>query len=440
MLRLFPARTGDCQRSTRRTFLLEIGSLAGLGVTLPGLLRAQSARGASSGRDVSCILIWTLGGTSHHDTLDPKPEASPDVRGEFGVVQTKVPGVVFSEHLPRMAEHLPLFAVLRGLNPKNGSHGVADAYMMSGHRFNPTVTYPCYGSVVAYEKGYRNNLPPFIQIGPWVDRRFNGGTAGYLGIAYNPFEVVGDPNNPNFTVRDLVPPRGVSMERLSRRRQALAMLDRLQRDLEKPSPEFRVLDEYHQRAFAMVTSPSTKKAFDLSAEDPRVRDRYGRNRFGQSCLLARRLIEAGVRFVTVTSPGWDTHTNNFRALKSKLPPFDQAFTALLTDLHSRGLLETTLVLWLTDFGRTPKINSAAGRDHWSTAAFAVFAGAGVPGGQVIGKTDAEGARVVEDEYHPEDIAATVYSKLGIPLDTIHMTPDGRPMKLCEGSPIPPLMG
>jgi len=312
--------------------------------------------------------------------------------------------------------------------------------MLSGHRFNPAVTYPCYGSVVAYEKGYRNNLPAYIQLGQNIDRRFNGGTAGYLGLAYNPFEVPGDPNSPSFTVRDLVPPRGITLERIRRRREALLALDRLHRNLDHPSPALESLDEYYRHAFEMITSPATQRAFALEQEDPKLRDRYGRTTIGQSCLLARRLIEAGVRFVTVTSGGWDTHRNNFSALRRLLPPVDQAFTALLVDLKDRGLLDSTLVVWLTDFGRTPKINSAAGRDHWSTAAFAVFAGAGTPGGTIVGKTDQEGAKVVEDEYYPEDVAATIYKKLGIPLDTIHHTPDGRPMKLCEGRPIPPLMG
>ena len=439
MLRLFPLNTPDCEQ-TRRRFLLELGSLSGLGVTLPMWLKSRAAQADSRSRDTNCILIWTRGGTSHHDSFDPKPEASPDVRGEFDVVQTRVPGVVFSEQLVRSAAHLDLFAVLRGLNPKNGSHGVADAYMLSGHRFNPAVTYPCYGSVVAYEKGYRNNLPAYIQLGQNIDRRFNGGTAGYLGLAYNPFEVPGDPNSPSFTVRDLVPPRGITLERIRRRREALLALDRLHRNLDHPSPALESLDEYYRHAFEMITSPATQRAFALEQEDPKLRDRYGRTTIGQSCLLARRLIEAGVRFVTVTSGGWDTHRNNFSALRRLLPPVDQAFTALLVDLKDRGLLDSTLVVWLTDFGRTPKINSAAGRDHWSTAAFAVFAGAGTPGGTIVGKTDQEGAKVVEDEYYPEDVAATIYKKLGIPLDTIHHTPDGRPMKLCEGRPIPPLMG
>ncbi|MGH7128509.1 MAG: DUF1501 domain-containing protein, partial [Planctomycetaceae bacterium] len=228
--------------------------------------------------------------------------------------------------------------------------------------------------------------------------------------------------------------------RIDRRRQALKEIDRLQRGLDERPDALEAIDEYYQNAFSMITSPATQKAFDLSLEGDTVRDAYGRTELGQGCLLARRLIEAGTRFVTVTSGGWDTHTNNFTGLKKLLPPFDQAFPALITDLENRGLLESTLVVWLTDFGRTPVINSAAGRDHWSTASILCMAGAGTPAGVVIGKTDDEGARPVDKEYYPKDIAATIYTKLGIPLDTWHTAPDGRPMRLCDGQAVPELMG
>ncbi len=442
MLRLFRDRSGDCEARSRRTFLLELGSLSGLGLSLPTLLarRAEAASAGGKSKDVSCILIWTRGGTSHHDTLDPKPNAAPEVRGEFGVIGTAVPGVQFAETMPTFARELSRYSLLRGLNPRNGSHGTADAIMMSGHRFNPAVTYPCFGSVVARERNSRNHLPAFVQVGTDVDRRFGGGVAGYLGIAFNPFELPGDPNNPAFTVRDVTPPGGISLARVDRRREALASIDRLQRGLEHQAAAFGAMDKYYEAAFSMVTSPGTQRAFDLVREDPRVRDRYGRTTLGQGCLIARRLVEAGVRFVTVTSGGWDTHQDNFKTLKNRLlPPLDQAFPTLLADLDARGLLESTLVVWMTDFGRTPKINSAAGRDHWSTAGILCMAGADTPRGRVVGRTDAEGGRVVEAEYFPEDVAATIYTKLGIPLDTIHTTPDGRPMRLCDGRVIKELM-
>ena len=441
MLGFFPTPDADCRKQSRRRFLLEIGSLAPLGLSLPMALRARAARAASAPEDdIACILIWCRGGISHHDTFDPKPKAPAAVKGEFGVTATSVPGISFSDQIPKLAKALEHYTLLRGLNPQNGSHGVADALMLSGHKFNATLTYPCYGSVVAKELGPKTVMPPFVQIGTNVDRTFSGGLAGILGLGYNPFELPGDPNNKNFKVRDVSPYGGMKLDRIARRREALRRLDQFQRDVEARADALAAMDAYYESAFAMITSQSTQEAFDLAKEKDAMRDRYGRTTFGQSCLLARRLIQAGVRFVTVTSGGWDTHRNNFQALKRLLPPVDQAVPALLEDLKEQGMLESTLVVWLTDFGRTPKINSAAGRDHWATASMAVFAGAGVPGGQVVGATDEEGSKPIEGEYFPKDIAATIYRKLGIPLDTIHHAPDGRPVLLCEGTPIPELFG
>lgn len=441
MLRLFPIRSRNCEHG-RREFLLDIGSLSALGLTLPTLLRATAAAGEGSASDtgVSAILVWTRGGTSHHDTLDPKPHAGAEVRGDFGPIDTVLPGVQFTDMMPHFAAELGRLAVMRNLNPLNGSHSIADYIMMSGHKFNPSFTHPCYGAVVSKELGSRSSLPPFIQLGIHVDHRFNGGLAGFLGLEHNAFVVPGDPNQKNFTVRDVTLPNGMTSARLDRRRTALQLVDTLQRDLDEQPQALAALDSYYENAFSIITSPETKRAFDLSDESDRTRDAYGRTTFGQSCLLARRLIEAGTRFVTVTSGGWDTHSDNFARLKSLLPPFDQAFPALVADLDERGLLETTFVFWLTDFGRTPQINTNAGRDHWSTASIAAFAGAGVPPGQIIGATHETGSRIVGEEYLPQDIAATVYTKLGIPLDTHHMTPDGRPIRLCSGAPVHELMG
>ncbi len=437
MLPLFPTSGADCQTPTRRNFMLQVGALAPLGLTLPFALRANAQGGASN--DLSCILIWTRGGTSHHDTFDPKPDAGAEVRGEFGFIDTAMPGVQFTDQAPTFAKQIGRFSLLRSLNPKNGSHGTADAIMMSGKKFNPALAFPCFGSVVAKELGPRNTLPPFVQLGTQVDRRFGGGLAGYLGLEYNAFELPGDPNSEKFSIRDVTPPSGVSMERLSRRRQALSKINTLQRTLEHKSGLLGAVDAYYENAFAMITSPETQEAFDLKKESKKTREGYGRNSFGQSCLLARRLVESGVRFVTVTSGGWDTHRDNFKGLKRLMPPVDQGLPALVADLQERGMGQNTLVVWLTDFGRTPKINSAAGRDHWSSAGFAMFAGGGCPEGQVIGKTDKEGGRPIDAEYYPEDIAATIYEKLGIPLDTVHPTEDGRPSKLCSGKVIHELM-
>ena len=435
MLNFWPTLDSTCEGHTRRSFL-QVGALGGLGLALPQVLAAKSAQGASAAGDTNCILIWTRGGTSHHDTFDPKPDAPASVKGEFGVIDTAIPGVKFTEIVPNMAKELGRFALLRGWNPKNGSHGSADQWVMSGRRFNPAVAYPTYGSVVSYHHGFKSAMPPFVQLGDQVDNRFGGGTSGVLGLEHNPFQMLADPNAKNFSVRDITPPNGITMDRVDRRRKMLSVIDDLQKETDLQPAAFEALDEHYKAALNMITAPETKKAFEIDSEDGKLRDRYGRNRFGQSCLLARRLIQAGVRFVTVTDGGWDTHANNFKSLKDRrIPPVDQALPELLTDLKEQGMLESTLVLWLTDFGRTPKINSASGRDHWASAGFAIMAGAGIPGGAVLGETDEEGGRPTKNEYFSEDIAATVYQKLGIPIDLIVQAPDGRPIRLIEGHPI-----
>ncbi len=429
--------TRDCEGISRR-HALQLGTLAGLGLSLPSLLRAEALDNVRGNRrdDVNCILIWTRGGTSHHDTFDPKPDAPDSVRGEFGVISTATPGVRFAEVVPNMAREQKRFALLRGWNPENGSHGTADQFVMSGRKFNQAIHYPCYGSVTSYYKGFKTAMPPFVQLGDQVDRRFGGGSAGILGLEHSPFEILADPNADKFTVRDITPPAGVTMDRISRRQNMLARIDQLQRQVDAQPAPYAALDEHYKTAHKMITSPATKKAFAIDQEDPQLREAYGKNRFGQSCLLARRLIESGVRFITVTDGGWDTHQNNFKSLKdSRLPPVDQALPQLLIDLEQRGMLDTTLVCWLTDFGRTPTVNSASGRDHWSSAGFAIMAGAGVPGGAVLGATDADGGSVVKDQYFSSDIATTIYSKLGIPTDLITHSPDGRPIRLIEGQPI-----
>lgn len=438
MLNLFEHNNWNCQGGSRRNFLMQVGSLAGLGVSLPSAMQAEAAANVSS--EKNCILIWTRGGTSHIDSIDPKPDAIADIRGEFNVIPTAVPGVQFTEYMPQFAKKLESFAVLRNLNPRNGSHSVADAIMLSGKPFNQTITYPCIGSAISKEKGKRNSLPPFIQLGSNVDRLMRGGLGGYLGIEHNPFEVPGDPNSDNFTVRDVTPPGGLSLSRFEKRRQALNLLDTLPRKDAKNAGALEATDKFYQNAFEVISSPQTKKAFDLTQEKNELRDAYGRNYFGQSCLLARRLVESGARFVTVSDGGWDTHGSNFTTLKKKLPPVDQGMTVLIEDLKDRGLLENTLVVWMTDFGRTSVINANAGRDHSSTASYICMSGIGTPGGAVIGQTDDKAERVVGKEYYAHDVAATIYSKLGISLDTFHIAPDGRPIKLCDGHPIPELMG
>lgn len=435
MLRLLPKWDRNCAGMHRRHFL-EVGALAGLGLSLPTLLAGKKVARANPARgDVNCILVWSQGGISHHDTFDPKPDAPPSVRGEFAAIDTAIPGVKFAEVAPRFAQELNRFALLRGWNPLNGSHGTADQYCLSGRKFNPSVTYPCYGSVVSHELGFKTAMPPFMQLGPAVDHTFGGGIAGFLPAEHNPFVMLADPNASPFNVRDITPPSGIDLARVERRRNMLTQIDAVQRQIDVQPAAFDALDENYRTALEMITSSATKEAFNLDSEDAALRDGYGRTTFGQSCLLARRLVESGVRFVTVTSGGWDHHTNVFNALRGQMPAMDQGITQLLIDLDQRGMLDSTVVLWMSDFGRTPKINSAGGRDHWASAGFALMAGAGIPGGSVLGETDGEGGRPTKNEYFTEDVAATLYTKLGIPLDLIITMPDGRPGKIVEGQPI-----
>jgi hypothetical protein len=437
MIDLVTGLDRNCEGVSRRTFLT-VGSLGGLAITLPGLLKARLAQASPQERvrDVNCIFVWTLGGTSHHDTLDPKPEAPVSVKGPFAPIDTAVPGVQFSEICPRLAQELGRFSVLRGWNPKNASHGFADQYCMSGRPPSPTLIYPCYGSVISRQKGFKTPLPPFVQLGAYVDRTFNGGSPGVLGLEHGAFEIHADANAEKFSVRDITPPLAMEMARVSRRKGMLGAIDALQRKADLQPQAFDALDEHYKAAFNMITAPETKRAFALASEDPRLRDRYGRNAFGQRLLLARRLIQSGVRFVTVSDSGWDTHTDNFTSLKnSGMPRIDQGLPELLIDLEQQGLLDSTLVVWMTDFGRTPKINSASGRDHWASAGFAVAAGAGIAGGLVVGATDGEGGRATSGEYFTENIAATIYEKLGLPLDLVVQASDGRPVRLIEAEPI-----
>jgi hypothetical protein len=433
--------SADCTGVSRRQFL-RVGALSALGLSLPTYFRLQGVAAASEAAPaprrtgVNCILLWMQGGPSHIDTFDPKPDAPVEVRGEFGTIPTNHAGVRVSEHLPFIARQFDKLSLIRGHDPQNGSHGVADHLMMSGHRFNPAMAFPCYGSVVARERGYRDGMFPFVQLGRSIDRRFNGGVGGFLGDQYNPFEVHDDPSGAAFRVRDLSLPSDAERVRLERRYSMLGELDSYQQAVEN-APPVQARDAFYERAHTLITSPRAKEAFDLTRESDRVRDSYGRNSLGQSCLLARRLIEAGVHFVTVTDGGWDTHQNNFRSLKDRLlPRLDRAYATLLQDLHQRGLLDNTLVVWFGDFGRTPKVNPSAGRDHWSTAGVACMGGGGIKRGEVVGATNAQGEVVVDNPVRPQDLAATIYHALGIPLNTWYRAQDGRPIELVPtGRPV-----
>jgi uncharacterized protein (DUF1501 family) len=444
MLDLRTGSASDCTEPSRRTFL-RVGGLAAFGLTLPTYLKARAAADSGGSRPPlakTCILLWMQGGPSHHDTFDPKPDAPAEVRGEFGTVPTTLPGVRFVDPLPMLAKQTDKLAVIRGHDPKNGSHGVADHLMMSGHKFNPSLPFPCFGSVVAKERGYADGMLPFVQLGKAIDRRFNGGVAGFLGDQFNPFEVHEDPSAAAFRVRDLTVGGAAERQRLDRRYAMLSDLENYQRAAEKAADVVKARDEFYEKAHGIITSPAAKKAFDIAAEPEKVRDRYGKNMLGQQCLLARRLVEAGVQFVTVTDGGWDTHQNNFKSLKDRLlPRLDRGLSALLEDLAARGLLDETLVVWFGDFGRTPKINPTAGRDHWSTAGCALMAGGGLRAGQVVGATNALGEYVTDNPVAPQDLAATIYHVMGVNLHTWYKAQDGRPIELCpEGKPVRALVG
>lgn len=439
MLDLHTGIASDCSGVSRRTFI-RLGGLAAFGLGLPQFLQARSQAPLAKAKAKRCILMWMQGGPSHIDTFDPKPDAPAEIRGEFGTVPTALPGVRFAEVAPMLAKQANQLAIIRGHDPKNGSHGTADHLMMTGHTFNASLPFPCFGSVIAKERGYVDGMLPFVQLGRAIDRRFNGGIAGFIGDQFNPFEVPDDPSSPAFKVRDLAIPTDTERQRLERRYTMLADLENYQKTVETPGV-VKARDEFYEKAHGIITGPTAKTAFDLSRETDKTRERYGKNSLGQGCLLARRLIEAGVQFVTVTDGGWDTHTNNFKSLKDRLMPrVDRGMSALIEDLGARGLLDETLVVWFGDFGRTPKVNPTAGRDHWSTAGVALMAGGGLKVGQVIGKTNALAEVVTDNPVTPQDLAATIYTTLGVNLHTWYKAQDGRPIELCpEGKPVKELL-
>jgi len=419
-----------CDGVSRRDFL-RVGALSVLGLALPDFLRLQ-AEAAAGGthaargypRAEGCILIWLAGGPSHLDTFDPKPEGPADVRGTFKAIPTSVAGIQLCEHLPLSAKVMDKFSIIRSVTSSIGAHEQASQYMLTGYKPLPTLEYPSYGAVVAKELGVRNDLPPYLAI-PDVAR---AGQAGFIGNAYNAF-AVGDPGRPGFRVQNINLPRGVDQERLVKRR---AFVERANHRFEAQLPDDSVhsVDSFYERAYDLVTSPQAKKAFDLEQEESKTREAYGARTLGQGCLLARRLVEGGARFITISRGGWDTHAQNFERLeKQLLPEFDQAYSALLADLAQRGMLEKTLVLVMGEFGRTPRVNPRGGRDHWPRARFVCMAGGGVRGGQVVGKTDASGGEPVERPVTVEEIAATLYACLGIDTQKTYRTPTGRPIRI-----------
>ena len=420
----------------RRDFL-RVGGLTALGLGLSDWFRLRAeAANPPAVRAKSCILIWLDGGPSHLETFDLKPHVPADVRGPFRPIRTKVPGIEICELLPRTAEVANHLAIIRSVTSPLGEHGLANHYLLTGYKPSPVLEYPGYGAIVAKVRGGEHTLPPTIAI-----PEFRSGGAGYLGSAFQPFATGGDPSKPGFCVRDLEAFPGVTANRLARRREFLQEFDRAQASVEMAA----MSDPMFEQAYRLTTTPQAKRAFDLNEEKPETRARYGPRTIGQSCLLARRLVERGVPFVTVFNPGWDTHAGLVLNLRDGyagakigvglVPSFDLAFSALVGDLHDRGLLDETLVIAMGEFGRTPKLNTQGGRDHWPRVFSVVLAGAGISGGQVIGASDRVGESPREDPVTPADLACTLYTLLGIDPKRELRTSDGRPVAVNQGGTV-----
>jgi Protein of unknown function (DUF1501) len=437
-----PFRT-PCRGPSRRA-LLRAGLHGTLGLGLADLLRLRAlaaGEGSPSAAQKpvkSCILIWLAGGASHIDTFDPKPDAPVDVRGEFKPIDTSVPGLKISEVFPILSMVMDKVTLIRSVTSPEVDHDRASHHLLTGYRPSPALVYPSYGSVVAKAREARRSaLPPYVAVpdGPAFS------SSGYLTPAYDPFTVLGDPNSPTFRVRDLTPPDRLTLDRLRRRREMVKLLDRFARDVPETSLTAS-RDQFTDMAYDLLTSSAAQAAFKLSDEPDAMRDSYGRTPIGQSCLLARRLVEAGVSFVTVNDRGpgplgWDTHQQNFTTIKNTLaPPLDQALASLLIDLEQKGLFDQTLVVMMGEFGRTPKINANAGRDHHGRARSVVLAGAGLPKGLVLGRTDAKADNPADRPVTPADLASVIFLALGIDPEQKFLGPDSRPIRLVDNGKPP----
>lgn len=448
-------------RPSRRA-ILEAGAVSFAGLGLPGLLRADTSTaanptGAGFGRAKSCILVFAWGGPSHLDTWDPKPDAPADIRGEFQPIATRTPGLFITEHFPQLAQQTHRLAVVRSMTHDDPAHLSTVHLLQTGHLAPKpnsdadgpsTKDWPHLGAFVAKLMPTSGALPPAVTM-PWIvshpaapGGKAPGQHGGWLGKAYDPFLLDGDPSAPGFQVTGMQLPEGMSYERLASRRGLLGTTG-----AEWDPARLSSWDSFQGRAIGALESAQARGAFEVAREDPRLRDRYGRNIHGQCLLLARRLVESGVRLVTVNwhddgQAFWDTHGNNFPSLKNRLmPPTDQGLSALLDDLSARGLLDETLIVWIGEFGRNPKINRAnAGREHWPRCYSAVLAGAGVQGGVIYGASDRIGAYPANNPTSPEDIAATILHALGVAPSTEVADAVGRPLRVCDGAPLTALFG
>lgn len=430
---------------SRRDFL-RVGALSLLGIGLEQYLRAAEVAAAAGRRKAqACILLWLEGGPSQMDTWDVKGNSG------FKPIPTKAPGVHICELFPRVARHMDKLSVIRSMHTEENNHPQGSYYALTGHRPSGAMKFPSLGSMICKEAGRRNEVPPYVVVPqPWEVDFFDykdGFEAAFIGPEYGPM-ILPDPSKPDFHIPDLSLPKTLTSKVIDDRRSFLNVVDRLYREKERLA-EFGKIDALQQRALAMLSSPDVKKAFDLSQESAKVKDAYGRHRVGQSVLLARRLVEAGCRFVTAAGykhGQWDTHGKNNENLRKELAPtLDQTLSTLLEDLSQRGLLETTVVLVMGEFGRTPDINPQGGRDHWPDCWSLLIGGGGLQGGHVIGASDARAAYVADRMISMGDVYATIYQAFGIDWTKTYLTPIGRPIYLAnalgdkQGEPIKELV-
>jgi len=417
----------------RRSFI-QVGILGGVGLTLADLLRAGEVRNAggaprkAEGKAKSVIQIILPGGLASQESWDPKPDAPIEYRGPLGVVKTKIPGVVFSENLSRTAQIADKISVVRSVTGRIPDHAQATYQMFTGYLPSPAIVHPSLGAVVAHEFGSRNNLPAYVGL-PRVPAA--GGT-GYLSSKYGAFEVGADPGQRNFQVRDIALPKGMTEEHFEKRRSAREALEDHFRQAEANPAELDAMGEFYQQAYKLISSAEARKAFSLDGEPEAMTKLYGdypRRGVGRQLLLARRLVEAGARLVTVMYGGWDNHTRIKEAVSDGLPAFDHAFSGLIADLDQRGLLDSTLVMVTSEFGRTPKINESGGRDHWARVYSQVLAGGGITRGQIYGATNATSAEPDRDPVTVENFLATVYRQLGINSEDRLLAPGNRPIDI-----------
>ena len=425
-------------RGVDRRGFLTVGAVGGLGLSLGEFLRLEAARGEANpgtppkqATASSVIYIYLPGGFAQQETFDPKPHAPVDYRGPLGSIETTLPGVRFGELLPHTAKIADKLAICRSMTHGEAAHERGTHNMFTGYKPSPALQYPSFGSVISHEFGPRENLPAYVCI-PNQPNEFAG--SGYLSSAYSGFSLGADPADGSFKVRDLNLPEGIDGARFDKRRRMLDVVNNHFRQHEK-SDSLDALDTFYQRAYGLISSTKAQEAFDLKKEPDALKDEYGRNQAGMRMLMARRLVESGVRFVTLTYGGWDHHDNIEKNMRSQTPAFDQGFATLIRDLDRRGLLGSTLVCVGTEFGRTPKLNPTAGRDHWPKVFSIAMAGGGIKGGIVHGSSNATASEPENDPLTVEDWATTIYDRLGIDARKELMAPGARPVEIVDGGKV-----